>query len=41
MPSHFSWIDFSEEDRQKMMDVVRPAPLVYVSTTRDPLAQPR
>ena len=23
MPSHFSWIDFSEEDRQKMMDVVR------------------
>ena len=23
MPSHFSGIDFSEEDRQKMMDVVR------------------
>ena len=22
MPSHFSWIDFSEEDRQKMMDVI-------------------
>ena len=36
MPSHFGWVDFAEDDRQRMLDVVR---LFQEQETRDELGE--